>query len=62
MFEQRSMEELSFMILKTDAKIEEKLTCDLKNNLRNLATFHQSTQKCENWDFDGVLLSKVENI
>ena len=50
------------MTLKSDAKIEEKLTCDLKNDLRNLANSHQSTQKCENWDFDGVLLSKVENV
>ena len=62
MFEQRSTKELSLMTLKSDAKIEEKLTCDLKNDLRNLANFHQSTQKCENWDFDGVLLSKVENV
>ena len=29
---------------------------------RNLANFHQSTWKCQNWDFDGILLSKVEKI
>ena len=50
------------MTLENDAKFEEKLTCGLKNDMRNLANFHQSTQKCQNWDFDGVLLSKVENV
>ena len=28
--------------------------------MRNLANFHQSTQNFQNWDFDGILLSKVE--
>ena len=49
------------MTLKSDAKFEEKLTCGLENDMRNLANFHQSNQKCQNWDFDGMLLSKVEN-
>ena len=50
------------MTLKSDAKFEEKLTCSLKNDMKNLVNFHQSIQKCQNWDFDGVLLSKVENV
>ena len=50
------------MTLKSDAKFEEKLTCGLENDMRNLANFHQSTGKCQNWDFDGVVLSKVENV
>ena len=50
------------MTLKSVAKFEEKPTCGLKNDMRNLASFHQSTQKCKNWNFDGVLLSKVENV
>ena len=50
------------MTLKSDAKFEEKLTCDLENDMRNLANFHHSTLDCQNWDFDGILLSKVENI
>ena len=50
------------MILKSDAKFEETLTCSLKNDMRNLENFHQSTQKCQNWDFNRVLLSKVENV
>ena len=49
------------MTLESDANILEKLTCVLENDMRNLANFHQSNQKCQNWDFDGMLLSKVEN-
>ena len=48
------------MTLKSDAKFEEKLTCCLKNDMRNFANFHQSTQKYQNWNFDKMLLSKVE--
>ena len=50
------------MTLKNDAKFEEKLTCSLENDMRNLANFHLSTQKCQNWDSDGILLPKVENV
>ena len=35
------------MTLKSDAKFEEKLNCSLKNDMKNLANFHQSTQKCQ---------------
>ena len=59
MFELRRS--LSFLTLKSDAKFEEKLTCGLEND-RNLPNFHYSTQKSQNWDFDGILLSKVENV
>ena len=48
------------MTLKSDAKFEEKLTRGLENDMTNLANFHQSTCKCKNWDFDEMLLSKVE--
>ena len=47
---------------KGDTKFEEKLTCGLENDMRNLANFHQSTRKCQNWDFDGMFLSKVEKV
>ena len=57
----KSTEELSFMPLKCHAKFEKKLTCVLENDLRNLAIFPQSTRKCQNWDFDGILLSKMGN-
>ena len=46
------------MTLKSDAKFEGKLTCRLKNDMRNLANFHQSTRKCQNWDFDGSFCPK----
>ena len=49
------------MTLKSDAKFEEKLNCGLENDMRNLVKFHQSLWKCQNWDFDGILLSEVEN-
>ena len=29
---------------------------------RNSTNFHQSTRKCQKWNFDGILLSKVESI
>ena len=33
-----------------------------KFDMRNFANFHQSTWKSPNWDLDGILLSKVENV
>ena len=43
------------MTMKSDAKFEEKLTCGLENEMRNIANLHQSTSKSQNWEFDGVL-------
>ena len=37
-----------------DAKFEEKLTCGLENEIRNIANFHQSIWKSQNWEFVGV--------
>ena len=39
------------MTLKSYAQFEEKLTCGLENDMKNLANFLQSTWKCKNWDF-----------
>ena len=50
------------MTLKSDTKFGEESTCCLKSDMRNLAYFHQSTRKCQNWDFDGILFSKKENV
>ena len=49
------------MTLKCHEKFEAKLTFALKNDTRNSENFYQSTSKCQNWDFDWILLSKVEN-
>ena len=49
------------MTLKIDAKLQEKLTHGLENNMRNLANFHESTCNSQIWHFDGILLSTVEN-
>ena len=29
--------------------------------MRNFTNFHQNTCRPQNWDFDGILLPKVEN-
>ena len=58
----KNTEELFFMTLKSDTKFEEKLTCNLENDMGNLVNFHQSTWKSQNLDFDGILLSKLENV
>ena len=50
------------MTLKRYPNFEEKLTCDLKKDLTNMANFFQSIGKCQNWDFDGIFLSKVEKV
>ena len=49
------------MTMNSYADFEEKLTCGLKNDMGNLANFHNSW-KCQNWDFDGILLPKVEKV
>ena len=50
------------MALNIDAKFEGKLTFAFKNDMRNLGNFHQRTWKSQNWNFDGILLFKVENL
>ena len=50
------------MTMESDAKYEKKLTCGLENDMRNSENFHQSIQKSQNWDFDRILQSKVENV
>ena len=45
-----------------NAKPEGKLICAFKNGTRNLANFHQSAQKSQNWDFDEIYSFKVENL
>ena len=50
------------MTRSNDVKFEQKQTCGLENSRSNLANFYQSPQKSQNWDFDGILLSKVQNV
>ena len=47
------------MTLKGVAKFKRKLTCGLKNDIRNLVNFHASSPKSENLHFADVLLSKA---
>ena len=50
------------MKLKRDGKFIRKLTRDLKYGITNLVNFHASSQKSENFHFDGLLLSKAYNV
>ena len=50
------------MALKIDARFEVKLACASENGMSHLANIHQSTLKSQNWDLDGILLSKVEKV
>ena len=47
------------MTLKDVAKLKGKLTCGLKNAIRNLVSFHASSRKSENFHFEQILLSKA---
>ena len=50
------------MTQKSDAKFEKKLTFGLKNDMRNMESFDQSTWVVQDLNFDGILNSKVENV
>ena len=45
------------MTLKSNAKYKGKLTRGLKNDIRNLVSFHASSRKSENLYFYGLLSS-----
>ena len=47
------------MTVKGDAKCKRKLTCGLKNDIRNLVNFYASSRKSENLHFDWMLLPKA---
>ena len=47
------------MALKGVAKSKGKLTCGLKNDIRNLVNLYASSQKSENLHLDQILLSKT---
>ena len=58
-FSWRISEGLCVKKLKGDAKFKGKLTCDLKNDITNLANFYASSRKPEKLHFDWILLSKA---
>ena len=45
--------------MKGYAKCKGKLTCGLKNDIKNFVNFHASRRKSENLHFDWILLSKA---
>ena len=47
------------MTLKGDAKVKERLTPGLKNDVRYLFNFYASSRKPGKLPFDGLLLSKA---
>ena len=58
-FSQKMSEKLFVMTLKSDSKFKEKLTRSLKNDMRTLVNFHESSWKSTNLHFDVFLLSKA---
>ena len=50
------------MALNIEATSEGKLTCGLKNDLRNLTNFDPSTRKSQNLHFNELLLVKVHDL
>ena len=52
-------EELCVVTLKGVTKFKRKLTCGMKNDIRNLANFHASSWKSENLHFDWIHLSNA---
>ena len=56
--DEKNTEELCFMTLKSDAKLEEKLTLGSKNDMRNLVNFHPTTQKSKNFTSMGYFCPK----
>ena len=47
------------MAMKDDAKFEEELTFCFKIDIRNVTNFDPSTQKSQNFNSNGLLLSKA---
>ena len=50
------------MTLKSNAKLKGKLTHGLKNDIKNLVSFHSSSRKSENLHFYGLLFSKAYKV
>ena len=59
MFQLEIFKELCVMTMNGVTKFKGKLTCGLKNDIRNLINFHASSRKSENVHFDRILLVKA---
>ena len=59
MFQLENFRELCVMTPTGVAKFKEKMTCGLKNDIRNLVNFHGSSRKSGNLLFDRILLPKA---
>ena len=53
---------LCVMTMNNDAKFEIELTCCFKIDMRNLTNFDPSTQNLKNLHFNGLILTKVNNV
>ena len=62
LFELKKYRWVIFHDIEEWCKIWRKTDLRFENDMRNFGNFHQSTPKCQNWDSDGILLSKVENV
>ena len=51
--------ELGVMTMKNDAKIEQKLTCELKIKMRNLTSFDSSTQKSQKFALSWAAFDQI---
>ena len=58
----KSIGEFCLMVLNIDATFEGKLTCAFKNDKEFSKFSTEHVWKCKNWNSDGILLSKVENV
>ena len=59
MFQLEIFKELYVMTMNGVTKFKGKLTCGLKNDIKNLINFHASSRKSENVHFDRILLVKA---
>ena len=50
------------MTLNGDPKFKEKLTCGLKNDIRNVFSFHMSSRKSKNFNFHVLVLYKAYKV
>ena len=58
----KSKVELRVLILKSNAKFEEKMNCGFKNDMKNLVDSHPRTQNSENLLFERLFSSKECNV